>query len=78
MEKLLPEIIAFVIGAGIVGLFKLAPGGIRGALERLVKDVSEIKLMLEKLVSKEMCKAHREKIEGDINNLGDMIREKAD
>ena len=75
MEKYIFDFFIFLAGAAVVGLVKMAPSGIKGALTQLAKDVAEIKLMLDKMVTEKMCDAYRDKIEGDINNLGAIVRE---
>jgi hypothetical protein len=61
----------------IAGFIISLIGGLLGLVVRGL--ASEIKGMhddLKGLVSKEVCAAHREKIEGDINNLGNIVRSK--
>ena len=75
MERAIIDIGVFLAGAAIVGLIKLAPSGIKGALAQLVKDVAELKLLMKEFVIREVCDAHREKMAADINNLGAIVRQ---
>lgn len=59
----LPTVVIAIIG-GLLGII----------VKGLASEIKSMHADMKEMVSKEVCAAHREKIEGDINNLGDMIR----
>lgn len=63
MEAYLPTIIIGIIG-GLLGII------VRG----LANEIKSMHCDMKEMVSKEVCAAHREKIEGDINNIGNIVR----
>ena len=67
MEKYVFDLIAFLIGAALVGLVALLVNGLKS-------DIREMKEMLRGMVSETLCKERRESMEKDLNNLGDMVR----
>ena len=67
MQEYVFGIVAFLIGAGLVGLVAYLVNSVKG-------EIHEIKTLLQGLVSKDVCDAHRSGMNKDINNLGELVR----
>jgi hypothetical protein len=71
MEGHVFEIVLLVINA-LLGIIMILIGFVMSDLKTAIKELKE---KLSSLIGKEVCTAYRSKIEGDINNLGQMVRE---
>jgi hypothetical protein len=67
MDKYLPELLIVLAAGAISGMMALLINGLRDELK-------EIKAIISTTVTREICDARREKMEADINNIGDMVR----
>ena len=65
-----------IVIAVVGGLLGLVIKGLSGKIFDLASEIKALHLDMKELVSKEVCAAHREKLEGDINNLGELVRNK--
>lgn len=65
IEQFLPTIVIGLIG----GLLGIIVKGLSSEIKSMHSDLKE-------MVTKEMCQVHREKIEGDVNNIGLLLRQK--
>jgi hypothetical protein len=60
--------------ASVGGIMSII-GGLLGIVIRgLASEIKGMHEELRGLVSKEVCAAHRDKIESDVNNLGKLVR----
>lgn len=64
-QQAIPTIVVAIIG----GLLGIIVKGLASEIKSMHSDMKE-------MVSKEVCEAHRETISKDINNLGQLVRNK--
>jgi hypothetical protein len=67
MEKYVFDLVAFLVGCGLVGLVGLLVNGLKN-------EICDMKEMLKGMVSEPLCKERRENMEKDINNIGTIMR----
>ena len=67
MDKYVFDLIALLVGSALIGLVGLLINGLKSELK-------SINCKLDMFITKEVCQLHREKLEDDINGIGNMVR----